>query len=165
MALPSQMVSQPMLLRFIFHVSYLSPITSSHEQLALTGRAVFCDVRPWRLSCRARRALQRASPPTSTHFLRQLTSNFALLLTSIHFSSCCLFAGRLQPCVIAIALRPCPVRKPSVQEASGVQCAWLPPRLVPSKKCRKKRSTCATFMRWQQADRKARPHPLWLLLI
>jgi hypothetical protein len=51
MTLSSHMVSELMPLRFIFHLSYLSRIISSHEQLASTGRAIFCDVRPCSLSC------------------------------------------------------------------------------------------------------------------
>ena len=152
------------MLRLLHIVSFTDHIFARTASLDWLGHLLRRTTLHSFLSC-TRRALQRASPPTSTRFLRQLTSNFTLLLTSVHFSSCCLFAGRLQPCVITVVLRPCPVRKPSVQEASGVQCAWLPPRLLRSKKCRKMRSTCATFKRWRQADRKARPHPLWLQLI
>ena len=54
MILSSQMVSELMPLCFVFYISYLSQIISSHEQLASTGWAIFCDVRPYSLSCRAR---------------------------------------------------------------------------------------------------------------
>ena len=76
MILSSQMVSELMPLRFVFHILYLSRIMSSHEQLASTGRAIFCDVRPCSLSCRA-----RGEPYSVPHLQRQLASYVKLLLT------------------------------------------------------------------------------------
>jgi hypothetical protein len=76
MILSSQMISELMPLRFVFHMSYLSRIISSHEQLALTGWAIFCDVRLCILPCRA-----RGEPYSVPHFQRQLTSYLNLLLT------------------------------------------------------------------------------------
>ena len=76
MILSSQMVSELMPLRFVFHILYLSRIMSSHEQLASTGRVIFCDVRPCSLSCRA-----RGEPYSVPHLQRQLTSYLNLLLT------------------------------------------------------------------------------------
>ena len=76
MILLSQIVSELMPLRFVFHILYLSRIMSLHEQLALTGQAIFCDVRPCSLSCRA-----RGEPYSVPHLQRQLTSYLNLLLT------------------------------------------------------------------------------------
>jgi hypothetical protein len=74
MILSSQMVSELMPLRFIFHISYLSRIISSHEQLASTGWAIFCD------EDLAVFLVVHAESPTAC-----LTSNVNSLLTSTYF--------------------------------------------------------------------------------